>query len=146
MLPIDVTPGRVVAFFTPVFTLGAGVAASAAAKWGLDVSAKELEAIFIGAATLATAPALLWLKGWQDYEKREGGGAAAVDNDMRIEEATAPRSATADAESDGVAAVAGAEVEDDDSFGQELLADGIDDEIDEFDDEALDALLSSGRE
>src|SRR5688572_4302641 len=118
----QITPGRVVAFLTPVFAAAAGLVSIKLADWGLDVSTEQLQTVFIGGATLAVAPALLWLKGWQDWEKIQAGTSAGVSSDQRLEEATAERSMAAVDD-----AGAGAEPDevdsDDDGFAEEILAD-----------------------
>ena len=147
------TPGRIVAALTPtVFAPLAGLASIKLADIGLDVSTEQLQTIFIAGATIALAPALLWLKGWQDYEKRQAAVNEGVSNDLRLEEATAARSAGAEAalDPDAGGALDGFELEADDDFAEELLADGLDEDIDELDDELDPAdnglLLGSGRE
>jgi len=70
-----------VAIATPlVFAPLAGAITALAAKHapGLEIDEGQLEAIFIAGATIALAKSGLWLKGWQDYEKREQAGRAAV--------------------------------------------------------------------
>ncbi len=71
---MNVSPNRVVAIATPlVFAPLAGTVAALAAKYapGLEIDQSQLEAVFIAGATIAFAKAGLWLKGWQDYEKRQ---------------------------------------------------------------------------
>jgi hypothetical protein len=73
-------PNRTVAVLTPlVFAPLAGSVAVLAAKYfpGVDIDQGQVEAVFIAGATIAFAKAGLWLKGWQDWEKREQEGAAA---------------------------------------------------------------------
>jgi hypothetical protein len=70
-----------VAIATPlVFAPLAGAVTALAAKHapGLEIDQGQLQAIFIAGATIAFAKSGLWLKGWQDYEKREQAGRAAV--------------------------------------------------------------------
>ena len=67
-------PNRLVAALTPVvFAPLAGAISVLAAKYfpGVDIPSGSVEAIFIAGATIAFAKAGLWLKGWQEYEKRE---------------------------------------------------------------------------
>jgi hypothetical protein len=67
-------PNRTVAALTPViFAPLAGAISVLAAKYfpGVDIPSGSVEAIFIAGATIAFAKAGLWLKGWQEYEKRE---------------------------------------------------------------------------
>ncbi|MDP8907990.1 MAG: hypothetical protein M3N47_02485 [Chloroflexota bacterium] len=71
---MNVSPNRVVAIATPLlFAPLAGTVAALAAKYapGLEIDQGQLEAVFIAGATIAVAKAGLWLKGWQDYEKRQ---------------------------------------------------------------------------
>lgn len=81
---MNASPNRVVAIATPlVFAPLAGAVTALAAKYapGLDIDEGQLEAIFIAGAAIAVAKAGLWLKGWQDYEKRqETMHAAAVES------------------------------------------------------------------
>jgi hypothetical protein len=73
------SPNRLVAMLTPiVFAPLAGSIAVLAARYfpGVDVDQGSLQAIFIAGATIAFGKAALWLKGWQDWEKREAEGAA----------------------------------------------------------------------
>jgi hypothetical protein len=68
------TPNRVVAVLTPlVFAPLAGAIAAWLARHapGVDVQKDDIQAIFIGGALIAVAPALQWLHGWQKYEARE---------------------------------------------------------------------------
>ena len=68
------SPNRLVAMLTPiVFAPLAGSIAVLAARYfpGVDVDQGSLQAIFIAGATIAFGKAALWLKGWQDWEKRE---------------------------------------------------------------------------
>jgi hypothetical protein len=147
MLSQQFTPGRVVAVLTPlVFAPAAGAISVAAAKYlpGVTIDPGKLQAIFIAGATVALGQGALWLKGWQDYEKRQEAVPAGVSNDMRLEETLTPRSTIADAAPAAVAAPAAtadgsvdgdAGVPADDGLDEELLADGFDEE---FDDELLD--------
>ena len=71
---MTITPGRLVAFLTPVlFAPLAGSIAVLAARYlpGVDIDQGSLQSIFIAGATIAFGKAALWLKGWQDWEKRE---------------------------------------------------------------------------
>jgi hypothetical protein len=83
-------PNRLVAALTPVvFAPLAGAITVLAAKYfpGVDIPAGSVEAIFIAGATIAFAKAALWLKGWQEYEKRnadapsDAGGGIHVDDE-----------------------------------------------------------------
>jgi hypothetical protein len=135
MLKDQITPGRVVALLTPlVFAPAAGAISVAAAKYlpGVNVDAGKLQAIFIAGATAALGQGALWLKGWQDYEKRQALVPEGVSNDIRLEETLTPEStiATAAPEPNGNGIV-------DDGLGDELLADGFDEELEDSDDDLL---------
>jgi hypothetical protein len=157
MLSQQITPGRIVAVLTPlVFApLAGGIAVWSAKNFpGANIDADKLQAVFIAGATAALGQGALWLKGWQDYEKRQEAVPAGVSNDIRLEETLTPRSTIADA-APAAAAVngsgdAGPEEE---GLDEELLADGFDEELDDDlldDEEDLDAaddeLAASGRE
>lgn len=78
---MNTSPNRMVAIATPlVFAPLAGAITALAAKHapGLEIDEGQLQAIFIAGATIALAKSGLWLKGWQDYEKREQAGQAAA--------------------------------------------------------------------
>lgn len=64
-------PNRIVALFTPVVALAAGSAAAWLADLGLDVSATEMEAVFIAALAAVLAPAAQWLYGSQKFERHQ---------------------------------------------------------------------------
>jgi hypothetical protein len=77
---MTITPGRIVAILTPlVFAPLAGSIAVLAARYfpGVDIDQGRLQAIFIAGATIAFGKAAIWLKGWQDWEKREADVAGA---------------------------------------------------------------------
>ena len=157
-----ITPGRVVAVATPIVAPLAGLFAAWLADIGFDVDKNQITAIFIAGATIAFGKAALWLKGWQDWEKRQDLGLAALSSDARLEEAASPRSiATADGVVPELAMSGNDEVAGDDQLvageaEEELLADGIDEDIDDVDDDELlddedlafadDELISTGRE
>lgn len=72
------SPNGLVAMLTPiVFAPLAGSIAVLAARYlpGVDIDQGSLQAIFIAGATIAFGKAAMWLKGWQDWEKREAEGA-----------------------------------------------------------------------
>lgn len=78
---MNTSPNRMVAIATPlVFAPLAGAVTALAAKHapGLEIDQGQLQAIFIAGATIAFAKSGLWLKGWQDYEKREQAERVAV--------------------------------------------------------------------
>jgi hypothetical protein len=92
-------PNRLVAALTPVvFAPLAGAISVLAAKYfpGVDIPSGSVEAIFIAGATIAFAKAGLWLKGWQEYEKREvdmgtdAGGGIDVDDAPDLGEGAEP--------------------------------------------------------
>ena len=71
---MTIAPNRAVAALTPlVFAPAAGAISVWLAKHapGVEINSGSLEAIFVAGATIALAKSGLWLKGWQDYEKRE---------------------------------------------------------------------------
>jgi hypothetical protein len=81
-MSITSNPNRLVAALTPVvFAPLAGAITVLAAKYfpGVDIPAGSVEAIFIAGATIAFAKAGLWLKGWQEYEKRTAAVATGPD-------------------------------------------------------------------
>jgi hypothetical protein len=78
---MTITPGRLVALLTPlVFAPLAGSISVLAARYlpGVDIDQGSLQAIFIAGATIAFGKAALWLKGWQDWEKREADASGDV--------------------------------------------------------------------
>lgn len=78
---MNTSPNRLVAIATPlVFAPLAGTITALAAKYapGLDIDQGQLEAIFIAGATIAFAKSGLWLKGWQEHEKRQDEAQAAA--------------------------------------------------------------------
>jgi hypothetical protein len=78
---MNIAPNRAVAILTPlIFAPLAGAVSVLIARYvpGVDIDSSSLEAIFIAGATIAFAKAGIWLKGWQDHEKREDGTAFAA--------------------------------------------------------------------
>ena len=78
---MTITPGRLVALLTPlIFAPLAGSISVLAARYlpGVDIDQGSLQAIFIAGATIAFGKAALWLKGWQDWEKREADAPSDV--------------------------------------------------------------------
>ena len=127
---MTVTPGRLVALLTPlVFAPLAGAMAVAAAKYlpGVELDPEKLEEVFIAGAAIAFGKAGLWLKGWQDYERRQDTLPEAVADDVALEASMAPAAAFGDAID------AGADADD--------LTDDF-----ELDDEELDDLLDEDDE
>ena len=75
------TPNRVVAVLTPlVFAPLAGAISAWLARHapGFSVKQDDIQAVFIGGALIALAPALQWLHGWQKYEARQDEKEEAV--------------------------------------------------------------------
>jgi hypothetical protein len=76
------SPNRVVAVLTPlVFAPAAGAIAAWIANNvpGAEISAQNLEEVFIGGALIGLAPAAQWLHGWQKYETRQAEQEHAVE-------------------------------------------------------------------
>jgi hypothetical protein len=76
------SPNRVVAVLTPlVFAPAAGAIAAWIANNipGAEISAQNLEEVFIGGALIGLAPAAQWLHGWQKYETRQAEQENAVE-------------------------------------------------------------------
>ncbi len=108
---MTITPGRLVALLTPlVFAPLAGAIAVAAARYfpGVDVDPDRLQEIFIAGALIAFGKAGLWLRGWQDYERRQEPLPDAVAHDVALEAAALPGTAAL-----GAAATPAASDEDD---------------------------------
>jgi hypothetical protein len=83
-------PNRLVAALTPVvFAPLAGAISVLAAKYfpGVDIPSGSVEAIFIAGATIAFAKAGLWLKGWQEYEKRTVDAAPDAGGGIHLDDA-----------------------------------------------------------
>ncbi len=126
---MTVTPGRLVALLTPlVFAPLAGAIAVAAARYrpGVELDADRLQEIFIAGALIAFGKAGLWLKGWQDYERRQEPLPDAVAHDFALEAALLPGIAG----SESAASPAPADADE--------LIDGLDDDEAGIDDELAD--------
>ena len=85
---MTITPGRLVTVLTPVlFAPLAGTISVLAAEHvpGLNIDRGALEEIFIAGAVIAFGKAGLWLKGWQDYERREQALPGDVADDVALE-------------------------------------------------------------
>lgn len=132
---MTITPGRLVAILTPVlFAPLAGSICVLAARYlpGVDIDQGRLQAIFIAGATIAFGKAALWLKGWQDWEKRHDDAPGdAVDLPLTEGDADAG----SDLPEDLAEGPAGEEdpVDEEDPVGAEL----------DFDDGDLDDLLAT---
>jgi hypothetical protein len=142
---MTITPGRLVALLTPlIFAPLAGSISVLAARYlpGVNIDEGSLQAIFIAGATIAFGKAALWLKGWQDWEKREADASSDVvdlpdahPGSGFDEEPVAAQDAAA--EEEPVAAQDAAAEED--GFEEDPVdGDGLD-----FDDGDLDDLLAS---
>ncbi len=87
---MTIAPNRAVAVLTPlVFAPLAGSISVLVARYapGVEVDSGAVEAIFIAGATIAFAKAGIWLKGWQDHERREEGVASgALDGDDLVDD------------------------------------------------------------
>ena len=121
-------PNRIVALFAPFIALAAGVAATWLTNHvsGLEVSAGQMEAIFIAALTAVLAPAAQWLHGSQKLAHVEAElERAALDADTRATELAGPP------ELDPVE-------EDDDDYEDEAFADDYEAALDEDDEPAPD--------
>lgn len=64
-------PNRMVALLTPVVAVAAGAAATWLTEAGLDVSATEIQAVFVAGLVAVLAPAAQWLYGSQKYERHQ---------------------------------------------------------------------------
>jgi hypothetical protein len=145
---MTITPGRLVALLTPlIFAPLAGSISVLAARYlpGVDIDQGSLQAIFIAGATIAFGKAAIWLKGWQDWEKREADAPSDVVDlpddhaGSGFDEEPAPAQD---------AAVEDGPVEDDDAVdADEDPVDGEELDFDESDlDDPLGAPVASGTE
>ena len=124
-----IAPNRLVTVLTPlVFAPLAGAVSVFAAEHlpGLDIDSDQVQQIFIAGALIAFGKAGLWLKGWQDWEKRQD---AAVENVASDVDLAAP-SADDDPDTDDEPALADldpdTDVEDeDDDEDDETDLDGV---------------------
>jgi hypothetical protein len=76
------TPNRIVAILTPlVFAPAAGAVSAWLASHlpGVDIKQSDLQAVFVGGALIALAPAAQWLHGWQRYEARQADAEQAIE-------------------------------------------------------------------
>jgi hypothetical protein len=83
-----ISPNRLFAVLTPlVFAPLAGAISVLAAEHlpGLNIDSDQLQGIFIAGALIAFGKAGLWLKGWQDWEKRQAEVPEDVANDEALE-------------------------------------------------------------
>jgi hypothetical protein len=136
---MTVTPGRLVALLTPlIFAPLAGSISVLAARHlpGVDIDQGSLQAIFIAGATIAFGKAALWLKGWQDWEKREADAHGDI-GDLPLDHAELHDDAGVD-QAPVLAEDAGPE---EDPIAEE--EDPVDGEELDFDDSDLDDLLGA---
>lgn len=134
---MTITPGRLVAILTPVlFAPLAGSICVLAARYlpGVDIDQGRLQAIFIAGATIAFGKAALWLKGWQDWEKRQES-APVADVDLPTHD-----DAESGADFDEGSVLAESPLDDEDPVDEE---DPVDAEEPDFDDSDLDDLLAA---
>ena len=135
---MTITPGRLVALLTPlIFAPLAGSISVLAARYlpGVDIDQGSLQAIFIAGATIAFGKAALWLKGWQDWEKREADAPGDI-ADLPLDHAEVHDDDGLDQES----ALADDPVAEEDPVADEDSVDG--EELD-FDDGDLEDLLAA---
>lgn len=135
---MTITPGRLVAILTPVlFAPLAGSISVLAARYlpGVDIDQGSLQAIFIAGATIAFGKAALWLKGWQDWEKRQEG-APVADVDLPVHD----EAAESDADFGEGTMLAASPLDDEDPVDEE---DPVDAEEPDLDDSDLDDLLAA---
>jgi len=125
---MSITPNRAVAFLTPlVFAPLAGAISVFVAKHfpGVDIPAGHVEAIFVAGAAIAFGKAGLWLKGWQEYERREANAHDDLLDDLALEPA-----ATDGDQADEATLADGPDLDDEDLDGDddlELELEGDDD-------------------
>lgn len=120
------SPNRIVAALTPLFTAVATLGSAYAAKHGLHLPAGDVLAGEITVGTSAAAAALKWLHGWQAAEKADADlrrlfatGDAHIENvvvkvDPAVSHAEAEKAVaklTADAEAHAAAVVAQAQAD-----------------------------------
>jgi hypothetical protein len=141
---MTITPGRLVAILTPVlFAPLAGSISVLAARYlpGVDIDQGSLQAIFIAGATIAFGKAALWLKGWQDWEKRQET-APAADVDLPAHD----DAAESDPDFGAGPVLAESPFDDEDPVDEEDSVDEedpVDSEEPDFDDSDLDDLLAA---
>jgi hypothetical protein len=126
---MNIAPNRAVAVLTPlVFAPLAGAVSVLIARYGVDIDGASLQAVFITGATIGFAKAGIWLKGWQEHEKRQADlaldapHAGLAEDDAAAEPDLAPAVDDAAAEPDLAPAEDG-EDDDEPDFEPELEAD-----------------------
>jgi hypothetical protein len=126
---MNIAPNRAVAVLTPlVFAPLAGAVSVLIARYGVDIDGASLQAVFITGATIGFAKAGIWLKGWQEHEKRQADlaldapHAGLAEDDAAAEPDLAPAEDDAAAEPDLAPAEDG-EDDDEPDFEPELEAD-----------------------
>jgi hypothetical protein len=128
---MSIKPNQLVAALTPlVFAPLAGTISVFAAERlpGVDIDSGQLQQIFIAGALIAFGKAALWLKGWQEWEKREYAVPEDVANDVGL-------AATVDDDGSGAAAPGDADPDPDPGYEDEDDADYADGEQPDEDDE-----------
>jgi hypothetical protein len=128
------SPNRIVALLTPlVFAPAAGAISAWLAQHfpGVDVSAGDLQQIFVAGALVALVPAAQWLHGWQKHEARE------ADADHAVELATAAAAQPSAALSDTAAPL-------DDLTDLDAVADVDDVDDDDLPDPDAESALNAG--
>ena len=126
---MNIAPNRAVAVLTPlVFAPLAGAVSVLIARYGVDIDGASLQAVFITGATIGFAKAGIWLKGWQEHEKRQADlalddpHAGLAEDDAAAEPDLAPAEDDAAAEPDLAPAEDG-EDDDEPDFEPELETD-----------------------
>ncbi len=77
---MTINPNRSVTALTPLlFAPAAGAISALAAKYGLDIDGDALAGIFATGAVIALGKSSMWMKGWQEYEKREAAVREEID-------------------------------------------------------------------
>lgn len=104
---MNIAPNRAVAVLTPlVFAPLAGAVSVLIARYGVDIDGASLQAVFITGATIGFAKAGIWLKGWQEHEKRQADlaldapHAELAEDDAAAEPDLAPAEDAEDGEDD----------------------------------------------
>lgn len=131
---------RVVLLLTPLVAPVAGFVAAWLAKNlpGVEIDEKQLNEIFLAGLGIAFAGSAHWLHGYQKHEAREAEAARQADaaSDAELEVAAEDRSVIAPELEEGL--------DDDDADLLDAAADPLlDDELDEDEDLALDAVGAS---
>jgi hypothetical protein len=135
---MNIAPNRAVAVLTPlVFAPLAGAVSVLIARYGVDIDGASLQAVFITGATIGFAKAGIWLKGWQEHEKRQADLALDAPHADLAEDDAAAEPDLAPAEDDAAAEPDLAPAEDDAAAEPDLAPaeDGEDDDEPDFEPE-----------